>query len=261
MKESTDIIIHNFNKDIIICPISDVHFGALGYNEKAWNDFCKWVEKEENVYLTLGGDLINNGTKNSVSGPFDDIVRPREQKRRMAEMLMPIRDRILCAVPGNHEGRSGKAADDDPMADIMCKLDLEDLYREEMAFVKIAMKNHKETINQYILGVTHGSGGGIFTGATVNRNERFGNVIDGIDCLIIGHSHKPFVTKPKKIVVDGNNNYIKMTKYVVIGSTSWLSYGGYALKKMLLPASDSEPQKLLLQCNHRHSGKGIKVIW
>lgn len=261
MKEYTDIIIHNFNKDIIICPISDVHFGALGYNEKAWNDFCKWVEKEENVYLTLGGDLINNGTKNSVSGPFDDIVRPREQKRRMAEMLMPIRDRILCAVPGNHEGRSGKDADDDPMADIMCKLDLEDLYREEMAFVKIAMKNHKETINQYILGVTHGSGGGIFTGATVNRNERFGNVIDGIDCLIIGHSHKPFVTKPKKIVVDGNNNYIKMTKYVVIGSTSWLSYGGYALKKMLLPASDSEPQKLLLQCNHRHSGKEIKVIW
>lgn len=261
MKEYTDIIIHNFNKDIIICPISDVHFGALGYNEKAWNDFCKWVEKEENVYLTLGGDLINNGTKNSVSGPFDDIVRPREQKRRMAEMLMPIRDRILCAVPGNHEGRSGKDADDDPMADIMCKLDLEDLYREEMAFVKIAMKNHKETINQYILGVTHGSGGGIFTGASVNRNERFGNVIDGIDCLIIGHSHKPFVTKPKKIVVDGNNNYIKMTKYVVIGSTSWLSYGGYALKKMLLPASDSEPQKLLLQCNHRHSGKEIKVIW
>ena len=261
MKEYTDIIIQNFNKDIIICPISDVHFGALGYNEKAWNDFCKWVEKEENVYLTLGGDLINNGTKNSVSGPFDDIVRPREQKRRMAEMLMPIRDRILCAVPGNHEGRSGKDADDDPMADIMCKLDLEDLYREEMAFVKIAMKNHKETINQYILGVTHGSGGGIFTGATVNRNERFGNVIDGIDCLIIGHSHKPFVTKPKKIVVDGNNNYIKMTKYVVIGSTSWLSYGGYALKKMLLPASDSEPQKLLLQCNHRHSGKEIKVIW
>lgn len=261
MKEYTDIIIHNFNKDIIICPISDVHFGALGYNEKAWNDFCRWVEKEENVYLTLGGDLINNGTKNSVSGPFDDIVRPREQKRRMAEMLMPIRDRILCAVPGNHEGRSGKDADDDPMADIMCKLDLEDLYREEMAFVKIAMKNHKETINQYILGVTHGSGGGIFTGATVNRNERFGNTIDGIDCLIIGHSHKPFVTKPKKIVVDGNNNYIKMTKYVVIGSTSWLSYGGYALKKMLLPASDSEPQKLLLQCNHRHSGKEIKVIW
>lgn len=261
MKEYTDIIIHNFNKDIIICPISDVHFGALGHNEKAWNDFCKWVEKEENVYLTLGGDLINNGTKNSVSGPFDDIVRPREQKRRMAEMLMPIRDRILCAVPGNHEGRSGKDADDDPMADIMCKLDLEDLYREEMAFVKIAMKNHRETINQYILGVTHGSGGGIFTGATVNRNERFGNVIDGIDCLIIGHSHKPFVTKPKKIVVDGNNNYIKMTKYVVIGSTSWLSYGGYALKKMLLPASDSAPQKLLLQCNHRHSGKEIKVIW
>ena len=261
MKDFKELIIHKFNKDIIVCPISDVHFGSIGHREKEWNEFCKFVEKNENVYLTLGGDLINNGTRNSVSGPFDDIIRPREQKRRMAEMLSPIKDRILCAIPGNHEARSGKDADDDPMADIMCKLDLEDLYREDMAFVKIAMMGPNESINQYIIGIIHGGGGGIFTGAAVNRNERFGNMIDGIDCLIVGHSHKPFVTKPQKIIVDGNNNLVKTSSYTVVGSTSWLSYGGYALRKMLLPASESNPQKILLKCEDRHKGKDVQVIW
>ena len=261
MKDYKDLIVHKFDRDIVVYPISDVHFGSMGHNEKAWNEFVKYVAENENVYLTLGGDLINNGTRNSVSGPFDDTMRPREQKRKMADMLSPIRDRILCAIPGNHEGRSAKDVDDDPMCDIMCKLDLEDLYREEMAFVKIVMDNGKEAVNQYVLAVIHGAGAGVYTGATVNRNERFGNIMEGIDCLIVGHSHKPFVTKPQKLVVNGYNNQIKLTNYVVIGASSWLNYGGYAVKKMLNPASTSQPQKLLFEYKHRHHGKDIKVIW
>lgn len=45
MKDFKELIIHKFNKDIIVCPISDVHFGSIGHREKEWNDFCKWVEK------------------------------------------------------------------------------------------------------------------------------------------------------------------------------------------------------------------------
>ena len=82
-----------------------------------------------------------------------------------------------------------------------------------------------------------------------------------IDCLIVGHSHKPFVTKPQKIIVDGNNNLVKTSSYTVVGSTSWLSYGGYALRKMLLPASESNPQKILLKCEDRHKGKDVQIIW
>lgn len=48
-----------------------------------------------------------------------------------------------------------------------------------------------------------------YTGATVNRNERFGYTIEGIDALIVGHTHKGTISKPKKIVVDSNNNVIR----------------------------------------------------
>jgi predicted phosphodiesterase len=192
-----------------------------------------------------------------VSNVFEETMRPREQKKVIAEMLMPIRDRILCSVSGNHERRSGKDADDDPTYDIMCKLDLEHLYRENMAFVKLQIgkkEGNGSTNPTYMLTVTHGAGGGMLTGGSVNRNERFGYVIDGMDCLIVGHTHKPFVTQPSKIKIDPYNNKVDIKPFKVVSSSSWLNYGGYAAQKMLLPSSHA-PQTITL-CGRK---KDIKV--
>ena len=259
MLSDFEIITHHFpdNRDITLYPISDVHLGASEHMEREWDDFCRKVEETPNAYIILGGDLINNATRNSVSNVFEETMRPREQKKLIAEMLMPIRDRILCSVSGNHERRSGKDADDDPTYDIMCKLDLEHLYRENMAFVKIRVgkKNGDGMTNPtYMLTVTHGAGGGMLTGGAVNRNERFGYVIDGMDCLIVGHTHKPFVTQPSKIKIDPYNNKVDIKPFKVVSSSSWLKYGGYAAQKMLLPSSHA-PQVITL-CGNR---KDIKV--
>lgn len=259
MLSDFEIITHHFpdNRDITLYPISDVHLGASEHMEREWDDFCRKIEETPNSYIILGGDLINNATRNSVSNVFEETMRPREQKKLIAEMLMPIRDRILCSVSGNHERRSGKDADDDPTYDIMCKLDLEHLYRENMAFVKIRFgkKEADGTKNPtYMLTVTHGAGGGMLTGGAVNRNERFGYVIDGMDCLIVGHTHKPFVTQPSKIKIDPYNNKVDIKPFKVVSSSSWLKYGGYAAQKMLLPSSHA-PQVITL-CGNR---KDIKV--
>ena len=259
MLSDFEIITHHFpkNDDIVLCPISDVHLGASEHMEKEWGEFCRQIAETPNAYIILGGDLINNATRNSVSNVFEEKMRPREQKKVIAEMLTPLRDRILCAVSGNHERRSGKDADDDPTYDIMCKLDLEHLYRENMAFVKIRIgKKDADGLRNptYMLTVTHGAGGGMLTGGSVNRNERFGYVIDGMDCLIVGHTHKPFVTQPSKIKIDPYNNKVDIKPFKVVSSTSWLNYGGYAAQKMLLPSSHA-PQVITL-CGNR---KDIKV--
>lgn len=250
MLNDFNVIQHKFteNNDIHIIPISDVHLGASEHMTKQWEQFCQEVLDRPNTFITLGGDLINNATRSSVSNIFEETMRPGEQKKLMAKMLMPIRERILCAVSGNHERRSLKDADDDPTYDIMCKLDLEHLYRENMAFVKIQMGNVKANRKYnptYVLVVTHGAGGGIATGGAVNRNERFGYVIDGADCLVVGHTHKPFVTQPSKIFVDVHNNKVSFKPFKVVSSTAWLDFGGYAAQKMLLPSSHA-PQVITL---------------
>lgn len=255
-----ELIQHSFygGHDITIIPISDVHLGSEDCMEQEFISFIKSVKETPNVYLVLGGDLIDNGTRSGVSNIFRATMPPSQQKKEMANILSEVKDRILCFVPGNHERRSGKDADDDPVYDIAAKLDLETLYRENIAFVKIQLGN-KERENgtlmegtkrpTYTIVVTHGAGGGIYTGAAVNRNERFGYVIDGMDALIVGHTHKPFTTQPGKIKIDPFNNRVSIKPFKVICSTSWLTWGGYAAQKMLLPST---------HCLHTLTLKGDK---
>jgi hypothetical protein len=88
------------------------------------------------------------------------------------------------------------------------------------------------------------------TGSAVNRNERFGYALEGVDVLIVGHSHKPVVTQPAKLVVDHANNKISVKPFKVVVSTAWLDYGGYAAQKMLLPSSHTL-QRILLTGDHK----------
>lgn len=184
-----DLIVHQFygGHDITIVPVADVHLGAPECKEQEFIKFIADVKDTPDLYLILGGDLVNNGTRSSVGvSVYRDTMPPHQQKREMANILAPVRDRILCAVPGNHEFRATKEADDCPMYDIMAKLDLEHLYRENIAFMKIQLGKEDRNYSSeyrptYVLTVVHGNGGGILTGGAVNRAERFGYVIDGMD--------------------------------------------------------------------------------
>lgn len=260
MLNDYEMIVHDLGQnDITIIPISDVHLGAAEHMVRAWEEFVQKVTETPNVYLTLGGDLINNATRSSVSDIFKEKMFPSEEKKVMAKMLEPLRDRILCSVTGNHERRSTKDADDDPSYDIMAKLDLEHLHRENVAFVKIQLgqqewesgsRTRAELRPTYTLVVTHGAGGGIYTGTAVLRAERFGYTIDNMDVLILGHTHKPFVSQPGKIVIDPRNNRVSIKPFRVVSCSSWLEWGGYAAQKMLLPSTHMK-QALILSAKNK----------
>lgn len=250
-----EMIIHRFpdGEDITIFPIADVHLGSQECMEQEFISFINMVKETPNVYLILGGDLIDNGTRNGLTNVFRATMPPSQQKREMANILSPVRDKILCAVSGNHERRSGKDIDDDPTYDILAKIDKEECYRENMAFVKLQFgdKDGWGVKNPtYMLVVTHGAGGGQLTSGAVLRGERFGYAIDGMDALVIGHTHKPFVTNPGKIVIDGHNNNVSVKPFKVINMTSWLGMSDYALQKMMLPTTHSI-QTLTLRGNRK----------
>jgi hypothetical protein len=264
MLSDFEMIKHTFpnTNTITIIPVADVHLGALEHYTREWEAFCRKVVDTPDIYIMLLGDLCNNSVRNSVANPFDEVIRPREQKKRMVEHLTPIRERILCSVCGNHERRTVKDDDQDISFDIMCKLDLEHLYRENIAFVKLSLGTRTtgekaETVHSF--AVMHGAGGGIYTGATVNRNERFGNIIDGVDCMIAAHTHKGTVSRPSKIVVDTRNEKVSIRSYTVISAESWLAYGGYAAQKMLLPSESGNPQKIIL--GGKKDAKTLEVRW
>lgn len=240
MKSDFDMIVRRFQdrQDIKIYPIADVHLGAIECMESKWDKFCSMIQSDNNAYLILAGDLINNGVRYSVGNPFEQIYRPREQKRLMIRYLEPLRDKILCMVGGNHERRTDKESDSSPAYDIAAKLDLEDIFRENMAFIKLQfgdIKSSGETNPVYTFAVAHGFGSSIYTTNAATRAERWGMAIDGIDGAIAGHIHKPQTFPVGKYVVDKHNEKVSIKPFEVFICTSWLEGSGYGAQKLMQP--------------------------
>jgi predicted phosphodiesterase len=239
-----------------IFPLADVHLGAQGcYSE----DFYKVLNKikgEPDSYIMLLGDLIDNGTRNGITNVFKATMPPSQQKKEMAKALEIVRDKLLCFVPGNHERRSGKDADDCPTYDIAAKLDLEDRYRESIAFLRIGLGEHsgkgatkyrhdKKPFVYYIAGV-HGTGGGAKPGSSINRADDFMGAFDGVDILIHAHTHKPYTLPGAKIVLDPMNRIAKERPTLDMGVNSWLGWVDYPVYKMMRPTALPKASRLTL---------------
>ena len=242
MLNDFEMIIHKFPErhDITIIPIADVHLGARECMEQEFYEFINSIKETPDTYVVLCGDLLNNAVKSSVSNIYDEVYRPSEAKKIMAKVLAPIADRILCSVTGNHERRSSREVDDDPNYDIMCKMDLEHLHRENMAFMKLQfgeLNGDGAKNPTYTIVVSHGASNGSMTGGAVNKNERFAAHIDNMDLFITAHTHRPLVTNPGKIYIDTRNNRVSVKPFKVVTATSWLNAGGYSLQKLMTPTS------------------------
>ena len=220
----------------------DLHVGSAQFNIKAWEDFLSRVEKEPNSYIIIGGDMMDNGLKNSVTNCYEATMRPSEQKKYVAKTLEPIRNKILCGVSGNHEYRSAKDADDNPLYDVFCKLDIENRFRENAVFLFLRFGSDDRNLHGYerpvySVMVTHGAGGGGYIGSGANKQERFGMAFDGIDILVTGHTHKPMTFPVQKVCVDTRNGKVAFRQFRCVTATSWLDYGGYPLRGMMLPSA------------------------
>lgn len=252
------------SKDAKILGVGDLHIGTIESNKQGWENFVKLVLDDPLAYVIFVGDLMNNATKSSVSNCFEETMRPRDQKMYLVEKLKPLAEagKIIAIEPGNHERRSAKDADDDPLYDVAAKLDIEDVYRENMAIIKIVVGNDGHNDNCYTILATHGAGSGMLTGASVNRYERYAYYWDGIDIYMFGHTHKPFITKPNKMVLDKQKGITSQKKMVVMTVPSWLQYAGYPVRGLMTPVESYDPdQPMGLILSGKRRGQKIKISW
>ena len=235
-------ILHEFpdRRDIKLTGVFDVHFGARGFLESKWAEFKRRVLADPNHFLVFGGDLINNGTKSSVTNVYEETMRPREQKEWLAREISDLKAHVLCGFPGNHENRSAKEVDLNPLYDCFVRAGLETVYRENAAFMvlRFGQKAAKGIENPtYMIAAAHGAGGGSQTGGSVNRYTAYGRMLEGFDMGIFGHVHKPFFVPDSRICIDPRNMRVKERPFLVVSAAPWLAYDGYPVRKMLLPSA------------------------
>lgn len=253
MKHDMTMILHKLPRElghINIYPLGDLHIGSPQFNFKIWEKWKAMVQNDPNGYVVIIGDLMDNGLKSSKTNSYDATMRPREQKEWLSEQIKDLKGKILGATQGNHEERSGRDSDLCPLYDAMTKSDLEDLYRENMAFVKISL-GEKRSDRQYTYVVVLGHGG------SRNKVDTFSRSIDGCDAIITGHIHKPSVNFPSKIVIDPRNDVVTEQSYIDLVVPSFLSYGGYGMKAMYAPQANDRFPVLRLSGEE----KRIEVTW
>jgi len=253
MHSDFEPIIHKLDgRTIKVWAVADVHIGAPECDLKGFGSFLRKVEGDPDSYIVLAGDMVNNAVKDSLSNVYEERLMPHEQMERAVELLTPVKDRILGAVGGNHEARSRKAVDLDPMYTIMCLLGIPNLYRTNFAMMRIILANGN-TKGRYSLMLIHGK--------TENKKRQFAYAVEGVDAIISGHTHNGIVEKPARLVFTSRNN-VMVKPLVSLTATSWLTYGGYAAAALYRPAATCQPQCLELPFTNSNDIEGqIRVVW
>lgn len=252
LDDFTPIIHHLPGRTIKVYAIADVHIGARECDLDGFKRFLKRVESEDDSLVCLCGDILNFGTKDSLTNVYLETMPPHAQVELASELLSPIADKILGCVGGNHERRAVKAVDLDPMYQVIVLVGKPEMYRPNMAFIRINMERNN-TKNHYALLLTHGK--------TANKKRHFVGAVEGVDAIITGHTHDGIVEKPSKLVFTKSNRVV-MRPIVSLTATSWLGFGGYAANGLLLPKATSDPQHLVLEFSGTNAKNGsIRVAW
>lgn len=236
----------------------DLHIGSKKCDHQEIARRISYVQNTPNAYAILGGDLINNSTKDSVGDTYTEVCSPMEQCKAVIELFTPIADKIVAMTSGNHERRSYKKEGVDLSLYIAGMLGIQDRYDSAgcLAFIKFGKKtklNELEKMNGtktrpqcqplvYTVYFTHGDGNsGRTIGGKANGLERRGDIIDA-DVVIAGHTHAPFAMKRAAFKCVPNTFTHVLKEQLLVNAAATLEYEEYAELFGLKPSSSANPR-------------------
>lgn len=232
-----------YAETIEIHPMADLHIGDNNSDYKLIMERIDYIKNTPNAYCILGGDLMDTAIASSIGDTYGANLQPMEQLKQCVKIFEPIKEKILCVLPGNHENRVYKS-DGLDITELMCaQLGIPKKYTPTTALLFIrfgenARRRHRPQL--YTAYVTHGSGGGRREGGKVNRLADLASIVDS-DIYIHAHTHLPLVFKESFYRVSGSNSSVALVDKLFVNTAASLDYGGYGDKQGFKPASKSSP--------------------
>lgn len=196
---------------------SDFHEGTIMKHKHGVQQFIKHVLSDKNNYVIIGGDLAEailiDDKRYSAETMDAKTSVPLLQYQAVVKELLPIKDRIITILQGNHDAKLDKYGNF--VRDYVCK-ELGTVYGTYSC--KVTIKDLKGN-NQYKIFVTHGSRNISSSADDPIRREanmklslkRFLSDKAG-DCAIMccGHTHKLIVAEPlSKLYLTDDETAIK----------------------------------------------------
>ena len=241
MYSDLDVIVKQFPESwpkLRLYALGDCHVGAETFNETALKKKIQIIKDDPYGVVTLCGDLGDFGLRGSVTNPLRATMQPADQVDYIYELFEPIKDKIVSAVPGNHEARLVKETGIDPLLTLCCRWGCQDVYRENAAILKLLFGQRSNGKQQvcFIIVTTHGS--------SIRKHQRHIACYQGADACISGHSHTPMYYPHGVIRIDAKHATAKHVGYKEIVVDANMVPGGYAIKNEYEIAPPPELQYL-----------------
>ena len=230
MLSDLDVIVKTYPRDwdvLRLYALGDLHIGSPYCDIASIRKKIQRIQDDPFGVVSLCGDLGDYGlrTNKSPTNPYEAPMQPREQQKYIYELLEPIKDKIVSAVPGNHEDRITKEVGTLPLYDLCVLWGIPEVYRDNVAILKLSFGSiygGKQQIS-YMGITTHGS--------TRNKHKKFIAGFSGISFAISGHTHTPEYSPHGRIECDMHHATARHVVYKEVVVDANVAPGGYGIKK------------------------------
>ncbi len=222
--------------------ISDVHLGSPDCDEDMFLEDIATIRDDPDARVILNGDLLQYDTKKSKGDVYRQMYPPGQQKRIMRDYLMPIKDKILGIIGGNHDERRTEE-DATPILDIAEWLGVPYVEDEGLFKLPVGRRLNKKPF-VYTIYCTHGWTNSRFIGGKSLNLHRLSDIVLA-DVYMISHTHTPLAFPDSFYVPDLRNNKVDERLRYYVNTGSYQRRGRYPKSKGLRPAALVRPIVLL----------------
>lgn len=230
-------------KKLKIYPFGDIHYGAFGHDEGAFRAYLKLLLEKDHAFFVIIGDVIENALASSIGGSvYEQVMPPHAQVLSIREILRPIAHKCFAALPGNHEERSLKLANIDPLEFGVCD-NLGIPYFSEPVYLDVLWRG-----NVFTFFIQHGKSGAQTKGGKLNAASRPLLTNEHTMFTVMGHVHDltsgKNVKRCREFVRDKNGEVVNMriverVEYVIICPSTYRFFSTYASRAGYSPVAQS----------------------
>ncbi len=255
------ITLTNKDEPLSIVPLGDIHLGADGCNIEYLKNTIEWIRKTPNSYMIGLGDyldcIIMNDKRFDIKSVDKRFLKdldnlPLAQLKYLEKLLLPIKDKILCMIPGNHEDMFRLRNSVDIMAELRRDMEIE--IGDYMTYLKIKFDSEQFHTTPITFFLHHGFFSGRKIGGKANQITDLAASYDA-NIYLLGHSHDLFSTSVDRLLLpNGAMNVIK-EKRIFINTGTFMETttkggSGYAERKAY-PVAKIGTARIDIYPNHR----------
>ena len=212
---------------IYLYPLGDAHLGSIHCAEADLEKKIDQIRLQKNAYIIGMGDwcdsIIKSDPRFDIEG-FPNWLNKgniiESQRKRVVEMLTPVKDKILCFLTGNHEEEQHTRYQDDITRNICSDLGI--TYGGFSCFLVLKLVRYAgrdRAQHRVIIHAWHGAGAAQTEGSRLMRLMRLVNDIEA-DIYLMGHLHSITQHTPDRLVY--RNGKVKSLRLAAATTGSWL---------------------------------------